>query len=163
MRYFHLHNTLWGVVCLLFLFNFYWNIGEFKCSVSFRSSAKWSSYVYTYIYLFRGIPGGSDGKESACNAANPRLFFYYRLLQDTEHGSQGQTSSINLNFALTVLTNQLPLFFHVLSNLATICIYETYLYLFTWSTHICIFVSLITLSVFYISIFASTASQVAQW
>ena len=60
-----------------------------------------------------------------------RLFFYYRLLQDTEHGSQGQTSSINLNFALTVLTNQLPLFFHVLSNLATICIYETYLYLFT--------------------------------
>ena len=34
-------------------------------------------YIYMYIYIYMGFPGGSDGKESACNAGDrgliPRL------------------------------------------------------------------------------------------
>ena len=28
-------------------------------------------YIYTHIYIFLSFPGGSDGKESACNAGDP--------------------------------------------------------------------------------------------
>ena len=32
------------------------------------------SYIYFQIYIYKGFPGGSDSKESACNAGNPCLF-----------------------------------------------------------------------------------------
>ena len=28
-------------------------------------------YIYTYTHTYMGFPGGSDGKESACNAREP--------------------------------------------------------------------------------------------
>ena len=28
-------------------------------------------YIHTYIYISQGFPGGSDGKESACNLGDP--------------------------------------------------------------------------------------------
>ena len=30
-------------------------------------------YIYIYIYIYESFPGGSDGKESICNARNPDL------------------------------------------------------------------------------------------
>ena len=30
-------------------------------------------YLYIYIYIYKSFPGGSDGKESICNARNPNL------------------------------------------------------------------------------------------
>ena len=30
-------------------------------------------YILTYIYIYMGFPGGSHGKESACNAGDPGL------------------------------------------------------------------------------------------
>ena len=35
-----------------FLFNFYWNTVDLQCCVSFRCTAKWISYTYTYIHSF---------------------------------------------------------------------------------------------------------------
>ena len=30
-------------------------------------------HIYPYIYIYESFPGGSDGKESICNARNPDL------------------------------------------------------------------------------------------
>ena len=35
-----------------FLYNFYWDIVDLQCCVSFRCTAKWISYTYTYIHSF---------------------------------------------------------------------------------------------------------------
>ena len=33
----------------------------------------WKDAINIQIYIFLGFPGGSDGKESACNARDPGL------------------------------------------------------------------------------------------
>ena len=57
---------------------FIWSIVALQC---FRYTARWFSYTYTQIlllklfsvtgyYYYLGFPGGSDGKESACNVGD---------------------------------------------------------------------------------------------
>ena len=52
------------------------DIVDLRCCVSFRYTAKWISYTYTYTHSFlgsfplwaiMGFPGGSDSKESTCD------------------------------------------------------------------------------------------------
>ena len=37
----------------IFYFNFYWSVVDLQCCISFRCTAKWISYTYTYIHSFR--------------------------------------------------------------------------------------------------------------
>ena len=42
-----------------------------KCSPT--DEKKIYIYIYTPTHIYIGFPGGSDGKESACNAGDPSL------------------------------------------------------------------------------------------
>ena len=46
----------------------YWSVAGLQCCVSFRCAAEWFSWGH--ICWGQGFPGGSDGKESTCNAAD---------------------------------------------------------------------------------------------
>ena len=55
----------WGFVFFFFFFNC--SIINLQYCISFTCTAKWLGYTYICIY---GFPGGSVGKESACNAGD---------------------------------------------------------------------------------------------
>ena len=62
----------WKHMCFIELYSFLTNINLKKCVVNlhwFRCMAKWFSYIYININIY-GFPGGSDGKEPACNAGD---------------------------------------------------------------------------------------------
>ena len=40
------------IILVPFLKNFYWSIVDLQCCVSFRCTAKWMSYTYTYTHFF---------------------------------------------------------------------------------------------------------------
>ena len=50
-------------------------IGNSRCH--FRSFEtfilRYTLFLYTFVYIFRGFPGGSEGKEAACNARDQGL------------------------------------------------------------------------------------------
>ena len=54
--------------CLKFFKILYWSIVDLQCCVSFRCTAKWIMYAYTYIYSFSDL-------------------FPYKLLQNIEYSS----------------------------------------------------------------------------
>ena len=49
----------------IFFFKIYWSIVDLQYCISFGCTTKWFSYTYIW-----GFPGGSDGKESICNAGD---------------------------------------------------------------------------------------------
>ena len=49
-NFFFLLFLLFKFNCLVFLKNFYWSIADFQWCVSYRCTAKWISYTYTYIH-----------------------------------------------------------------------------------------------------------------
>ena len=60
-----------------FLKNFYWNIVDLQCCVSFRCSFKWFSCTYMYKYIYSSF----------------YILFHYRLLQNIEYRSLCYTVS----------------------------------------------------------------------
>ena len=54
-----------------FFFNFYWSLVDLQCCVRFRCTAKWISYMYTYIHSFFFF----------------KILFPYRPLQSVERSS----------------------------------------------------------------------------
>ena len=64
-EFLHLSST----GCTLFIL-FYWSIVDLQCCVNFCYIAKWSSYIYIYVYI--------------CNL---HILFHDGLSQDTEHSS----------------------------------------------------------------------------
>ena len=49
----------------IFFFKIYWSIVDLQYCISFGCTTKWLSYTYIW-----GFAGGSDGKESICNAGD---------------------------------------------------------------------------------------------
>ena len=57
-------SELWAFLCVCFFIIlmyfillkkfFYWSVVDLQCCVSFRCTAKWISYTYTYIHSFLG-------------------------------------------------------------------------------------------------------------
>ena len=54
--------TLWWFEgrSFLFLINFYWNISDLQCCINFYCTAKWISYMCTYILFLFGFPSHLD-------------------------------------------------------------------------------------------------------
>ena len=46
------NSCLYITFTYLFIFNFYWTVVDLQCCVSFRCTAKWIGYAYTYIHPF---------------------------------------------------------------------------------------------------------------
>ena len=58
-------GCFWGWWWFLFFFNY--SIINLQYCITFTCTAKWLGYTYICIY---GFPGGSVGKESACNTGD---------------------------------------------------------------------------------------------
>ena len=51
-------------------------------------------YIYIHIYLYRGFPGGSNGKESACIVGDLGLIPLLGRSPGGKHGNSLQYSSL---------------------------------------------------------------------
>ena len=60
----------------------------------FLSATFQSLYVYLDVYIIMGIPGGSDGKESACTAGDPGSILELRRSTGEGNGTPLQDSCL---------------------------------------------------------------------
>ena len=50
-------------------------------------SSNWKAWIYVYLLIYGGIPGGSDDKESACNAGDVGLISESYLENPKDRGA----------------------------------------------------------------------------
>ena len=60
----------------------------------FLSTTFQGLYVYLHVYIIMGVPGGSDGKESACTAGDPGSILELRRSAGEGNGNPLQDSCL---------------------------------------------------------------------